>query len=120
MSSDTPPQEVEEFDQPTPVVVGNEDVSKEDDTMADTIDPQIDKQMQMNFANHNSQLDHTAQRFNDGSSYVAQESKQSFQHSTRLVGAEAANSLETHGLADLINQLKAAQNMPPNTNVQPS
>ena len=45
MSSDAPPEEVEEFEQPTPVVVGETDGSDEDDEMANE---RLDSLMEQN------------------------------------------------------------------------
>lgn len=90
-------------------------VLKEDEM---PLDEQISKQMQQNFANENTLLMQTASRFNDGSAFVAQESKQSFLLQQRVIGAAAVNQLERDGLADLTMQLKSAGNYPPNTHAQ--
>ncbi len=83
------------------------------------MDPQIQAQMAQAFATNHAVLQQTATRFNDGSAFAAQQSKQGFLLQERMVGAAAINQLETNGLADLVAQLKTAQNYPPNTNVQP-
>ena len=59
-------------------------------------------------------MDQTIVRFNDGSGFVAQESKQSFVLSKQMFQAVAQNLLEKEGLADTLLQLKSAGVYPNN------
>lgn len=72
------------------------------------MDEQIKKQMEQSFATHHEHLNHTANRFNDGSAFAAQESKQGYLLAKGQVGADALNKLEQDGSATLAMLLKNA------------
>jgi len=59
-------------------------------------------------------LDQTLLRFNDGSGFVAQESKQGFVLQKMMFQATAQNLLEKEGLADTLLQLKSSGVFPNN------
>jgi len=59
-------------------------------------------------------LEQTAERFNDGSAFVSQESKQGFLLAKGLMQATAQNLLEKEGLADSLMQIKSAGTFPNN------
>jgi hypothetical protein len=59
-------------------------------------------------------LEQIAERFNDGSAFVAQESKQGFLLAKGLMQATAQNLLEKEGLADSLMQIKSAGTFPNN------
>lgn len=73
-----------------------------------TMDEQIKKQMEMDFATQHKLLNETATRFNDGSGFAAQESKQGFLLAKGQVGADALNKLEREGNSELAMLLKSA------------
>jgi len=83
------------------------------------MDEQIKLTMAQGFATVHQTMQQTASRFNDGSAFAAQESKQGFLLQEKVVGAAAINQMEQDGLANLVTQLKTAGNFPPNTNTQP-
>lgn len=78
------------------------------------VDPTIEKVLDESFASRHERLSQTAERFNDGSAFAAQESKQRFGLQQMLLGATAQNMLEKHGLGDMIAQMKMAGSFPPN------
>ena len=59
-------------------------------------------------------MDQTLVRFNDGSGFTAQESKQVFLLQKMMFGATAQNLLEKEGLADTLLQLKSSGIFPSN------
>ncbi len=65
-------------------------------------------------AARHERLQQTAERFNDGSAFAAQESKQSFMLAKMMFGATAQNLLEKEGLADSLLQLKSSGIFPNN------
>lgn len=75
----------------------------------------ISEVLSQTFVNQHKRLEQTAERFNDGSAFVAQESKQMFLLQKMLLGATAQNLLEKEGLADSLLQLKSAGTFPPDT-----
>lgn len=92
---------------------------EEDEMPKDTqgnliMDPTIEKVLDESFASRHERLSQTAERFNDGSAFAAQESKQRFGLQQMLLGATAQNMLEQHGLADMVSQMKMAGSFPPN------
>lgn len=70
--------------------------------------------LEQSFVNTHKRLEQTAERFNDGSGFVAQESKQGFIIRQMLMGATAQNLLEKEGLADTLLQLKSSGQFPNN------
>jgi len=70
--------------------------------------------LEQGFVFSHKRLEQTAERFNDGSGFVAQESKQTFLLREMLIGATAQNLLEKEGLADTLMQLKSAGTYPNN------
>ena len=94
-----------------------------DDTTEANMSELINKSMDQHFAQGHEQMSQTAQRFNDGSGFVAQESKQMFLIQKMLIGATAQNMLEKEGLADTLLQLKTSgtfpNNLPSGGNVAP-
>lgn len=85
-----------------------------------TLDPQIQLGAQQNFAACQAVLQQTLTRFNDGAGFAGQESKQGFLLQEKIIGANMLQLLEQDGLSNLLAQLKASGNFPPNTNVQPA
>ena len=69
------------------------------------IDAQVDKFQQDNLAVVSATMLQTGSRFNDGASFVAQESKQGFLQMSQLVMTQNANNLEKHGLVDTGQQM---------------
>ncbi len=78
------------------------------------MDEILAKSMDQNFAVRHERLAQTAERFNDGAAFIAQESKQHFLHASSMVRAHAVNTLEKDGLADSILQSKTAGIFPNN------
>ena len=87
----------------TTLMEGNEEMG--DDTKAI---------LEQTYVNTHKRLEQTAERFNDGSSFVAQESKQGFLLAKGLMQATAQNLLEKEGLADTLLQLKTSGQFPNN------
>lgn len=83
------------------------------------IDPQIEKSMDQSFAERYRATGDSLTRFSSRQQFTESESQQGYLSEKRLIGAEAANTLEQHGLANIIMQLmasmKAANNLPPET-----
>lgn len=84
--------------------------------MPSEIDEQIKLQMAQEFATNHAIMQQTASRFNDGSGFAAQESKQGFLLQEKVIGAAMVQLIEKNALADDTTQLKSAGNFPPNTN----
>lgn len=74
----------------------------------------IEKAMDEAYTGRHDVLQQTLARFNDGSAYAAQESKQSFQHAKQQFLVNAIQMLEQDGLAARIAQLKASGVFPNN------
>tara|TARA_B100000749_G_scaffold280852_1_gene279292 strand:+ start:8332 stop:8613 length:282 start_codon:yes stop_codon:yes gene_type:complete len=70
--------------------------------------------LEQSFVNTHKRLEQTAERFNDGSGFIAQESKQQFLLQKQLMTATAQNLMEKEGLADTLMQLKTAGTFPNN------
>ena len=70
--------------------------------------------LEQSFVNSHKRLEQQAERFNDGSAFVAQESKQIFKLQQLLIMATAQNLLEKEGLADTLLQLKSSGQFPNN------
>lgn len=63
------------------------------------VDAQVDKFQQDNLSVVSATMLQTGSRFNDGSAFAAQESKQNFLNIGQLIMTQNANNLEKDGLA---------------------
>jgi len=92
-------------------------------TLEGSLMPLSEEILSQGFIARHTRIEQTAERFNDGSAFVAQESKQGFLLQKMLMGATAQNLLEKEGLADTLLQLKSSGvfpgNLPSGGNVAP-
>ena len=57
-------------------------------------------------------MDQSAARYNDRSGFANNAAQDGFNHMTQIVTVEALNSLEMHGLANALLQLRSIQGQP--------
>ena len=76
------------------------------------MNPQIEQQMQQDFAQNGAVLAQAATRFSTNIAHVSEESAKLFQLKLQLIGATAQNLLEQHGQANMQTQLKASEMFP--------